>query len=120
MNGLFGINIKVSRKMKLEEWNLPKGLNLDLLLNFISEKKLLAMIEDMADKPRKDRKIIFPSRSCLFKCNVYYLVEKFNGDFDTAMDILRGNEKVMAEKGLYKGNIKKLYEQRKKEIENEK
>jgi len=56
----------------------------------------------------------------LFKCNVYYLVEKFNGDFDTAMDILRGNEKVMAEKGLYKGNIKKLYEQRKKEIENEK
>jgi len=106
--------------MKLEEWNLPKGLNLDFLLNFISEKKLLAMIEDMADKPRKDRKIIFPSRSCLFKCNVYYLVEKFNGDFDTAMDILRGNEKVMAEKGLYKGNIKKLYEQRKKEIENEK
>jgi len=105
--------------MKLEDWNLPKGLNLDFILNFLSEKKLLAMIEDCADKPRKDRKIILPSRSCLRKCHIYYLVEKFNGDFDVVMDILRGNEKVLAKKGLYKGNIKKLYEQRKKEIENE-
>ena len=105
--------------MKLEEWNLPRGLNLNFLLDFISEKKLLAMIEDMADRPRKDRRIIFPSRSCLFKCHVYYLAEKFNGDFDKVMDVLRGKEKVLAEKRLHKANIRKLYENRKREIERE-
>ena len=105
--------------MKLKEWNLPRGLNLNFLLNFISEKKLLEIIENMADKPRKDRRVIFPSRSCLFKCNVHFLVEKFNGDYDAVLDILRGKEKVMAEKGLYKGNIRKLYEQRKQELGNE-
>ena len=105
--------------MKLEEWNFPKGLNLDFLLNFISEKKFLAMINECADKPRKDRRIILPSRSCLNKCHVYYLVEKFNGDYDAVLNILRGKEKVMAKKGLYKGNIRKLYEQRKRELENE-
>lgn len=102
--------------MKLKDWNLPKGLNLDPLLDFMSEKKILALIDNMADKPRKDRKIIFPSRSCMRKCLVYYLVEKFNGNFDVVMNILRGGEKILAEKGLYKGNVRKLYEQRKKEI----
>ena len=105
--------------MKYEEWNLPKGLNLDFLLDFISEKKLLAIIDELADKPRKDRRVIFPSRSCLNKCNVYFLVEKFNGDYDAVLDILRGREKVMSAKGLYKGNIRKLYETRKREIERE-
>jgi len=106
--------------MRLKDWNLPKGLNLDFLLNFLSEKKLMKVIEDMADKPREQRKVILPSRSCLRKCLVYYLVEKFKGDFDAVMDILRGKEKILARKGLYKGNIKRLYENRKKEIQNEK
>ena len=105
--------------MKLKDWNLPKKLNLDFLLNFISEKKLLAIIENTADEPRKNRRVVFPSRSCLRKCHVYYLVEKFNGDYDAVMDILRGREKVMARKGLYKGNIRKLYETRKREIKME-
>ena len=105
--------------MKLKDWNLPKGLNLDFLLNFISEKKLLAIIENMADEPRKNRRVVFPSRSCLFKCNVHFLVEKFNGDYDAVLDILRGREKVMSAKGLFKGNIRKLDETRKREISKE-
>ena len=106
--------------MRLKDWNLPKGLNVDFLLNFLSEKKLLKVIENYADRPRKERKIILPSRSCLRKCLVYYLAEKFNGDFDIVIDIMRGKEKILARKGLYKGNIKRLYENRKREIENEK
>jgi hypothetical protein len=105
--------------MKLKDWNLPKGLNLDFLLDFISEKKLLEIIDKCADKPRKGRRVIFPSRSCLNKCNIYFLVQKFNGDYDAVLDILRGREKVMSAKGLYKGNIRKLYETRKREIAKE-
>ena len=106
--------------MRLKDWNLPKGLNVDFLLRFLSEKKLMKVIEDMADKPREQRKIILPSRSCLRKCLIYYLVEKFKGDFDVVMDILRGKEKILARKGLYKSNIRRLYESRKREIKNEK
>ncbi len=110
--------------MKLKDLHLPKGLNLDFLLNFLSEEELMAVIGDYADKPRKERKIILPSRTCLRKCLAYYLVEKHEGDFDAVMDILRGEEKILGNALLHKGNIKKLYEQRKKEIvkeiENEK
>ena len=102
--------------MKFKDWNLPKGLNADFLLRFISEKKLLKVMEEMADMPRSQRKIILPSRSCLRKCLVYYLVEKFEGNFSVVMDILRGKEKILAKKGLYLGNIKRLYENRKREI----
>lgn len=105
--------------MNLKQWNLPKGLNVEFLLDFISEKKLLQIINECADKRRKERRIILPSRSCLNKCHIYYLVQKFKGDYDAVMDILRGTEKVLASKGLYKGNIRKLYEQRCKEIQKD-
>jgi len=106
--------------MRYKELNFPRGLNLDFLLRFLSEKKLMRVIEDMADKPRKERKVILPSRSCIRKCIVYYLVEKHDGDFDAVLDILKGKEKFMSHALLQRGNIMKLYEQRKREIENEK
>lgn len=105
--------------MEFKDWNLPKGLNVDFLLRFISEKKLLKVMEEMADRPRKERRIILPSRSCLRKCLIYYLVETFKGDFDVVMNILRGKEKILAKKRLYKGNIRRLYESRKRELERE-
>ncbi len=105
--------------MKLKNLNLPKGLNLDFLLNFLSEKKLMAVIEDYADKSRKERKVILPSRACIRKCLVYYLVEKYKGDFDSVLEKIKG-DKTLGELELHKGNIKKLYENRKREIENEK
>lgn len=99
--------------------NFPKGLNLDFLLNFLSEEELMVVIKRMASEPRKNRKVILPSQSCIRKCSIYYLVEKHKGDFDAVMEILRGKEKVLAKKGLHIGNIKRLYDQRKREIKNE-
>jgi len=104
--------------MKYEDLNFPKGLNLDFLLRFFSEKRLMKLIREMANKPRKERKVILPSQSCLRKCIVYYLVKK-HGDFDAVIDILKGEEKFLGNALLHRGNIKRLYEQRKREIENE-
>lgn len=103
--------------MEFESWNLPKGLNLDILLDLTSEKRLLGMIESMANKSRNERRVIFPSRVCLRKCLVYYLVEKFNEDFDAVLDVLKGHEKTLGK--IHKANIRKLWENRKKEIEND-
>jgi hypothetical protein len=105
--------------LKYEDYDFPKGLNLDFLLNFLSEKKLMKVIENYADKPRNQRKVILPSWSCIRKCSIYYLVEKHKGDFDVVLDILKGKEKSLGNVLLHKGNIKKLYFQRKRELENE-
>jgi len=105
--------------MRYEDLNFPKALNLGFLLNFLSEKELMVVIGNYAGKPRSQRKIILPSRTCLRKCLVYYLVGKHKGNFDPVMNILRGEEKVLGDALLHKGNIKKLCQQRKREIANE-
>ncbi len=105
--------------MRYEDLNFPKALNLAFLLNFLSKEELMVVIGNYANKPRSQRKIILPSRACLRKCIVYYLVEKHKGNFDVVMNILRGEEKVLGDALLHKGNIKKLFNQRKKELVNE-
>ena len=102
--------------LKYEHYNFPKGLNLDFLLKILSEKKLMALIGEMADKPRKERKVIMPSLSCIRKCSIYYLMERYK-DFDIVLDILKGEEKFLGNALLHKGNIERLYKQRKKELE---
>jgi len=105
--------------IKIKDLNLPRPLNISVLEPLLSEDVLDSLIKEYAGKSRKERRIIFPSQSCLRKCLVFYLVEKHDGDFDAVLDILRGEEKVLGNALLHKGNIKKLYEQRVKEIENE-
>lgn len=105
--------------MKLRTLRLPKGLNIEFLLRFMSEEELMVVIADMADKPRSERKVVLPSRSCMRKCLIFYLGEKYHQDFRKVMDVLRDNGSVLASHGHYISNVKRLYQQRKKEIENE-
>ena len=106
--------------MILENLSLPKGLNLDILKPLLPAEELEFLINERAGKSRKERRIIFPSRMCLRKCLIYFLVNKYNGDFSQVMDVLRNEEGVLSDKGLHITNIKRLYAQRKKEIQNEK
>lgn len=105
--------------MILEKLSLPQGLNLRVLKSVVPEEELEFLIKIMSGKSRKERRIIFPSRRCLRKCLIYYLVEKYDGDFSQVMDVLRNEEGVLSEKGLHITNIKRLYAQRKKEIMKE-
>ena len=106
--------------IKLKNLRLPQGLNLAVLESLLPEEKLGKLVYEYAKKSRKERRIILPSTTCLRKCLVWYLVEKHKGDFDAVLDILKGEEKFLGNALLHRGNIKKLYEQRKREIENEK
>lgn len=105
--------------IKIKNLRLPRGLNLSILESLLSEDALESLIKEYAGKPRTERRIILPSRTCLRKCLVHYLVEKHDGDFSAVLDVLRGEENVLAKRGLHIGNIKRLYGQRKREIENE-
>lgn len=106
---------------KFKDLQLPKRLNLDILAELLPKKVLESLIYKFAGKPLEERRIILPSESCIRKCMIYHLVEKYKGDFSKVMNALRSDEKVLARKGHYISNIKRLYETRKKEIlkENE-
>ena len=104
---------------KLKDLNLPRKLNLDILAHLLSEKTFESLIYKFADKSLEERRITLPSESCIRKCMIYHLVEKYKGDFSNVMNALRSDEKVLASKSHYVSNIKRLYETRKKEIENE-
>lgn len=105
--------------MKIKDLQLPRGLNLAVLESLLSEEELESLIDKYALKSRKERKVILPSQSCLRKCMIYHLVEKHKGDFSKVMRILREEEGILVSHGSYITNIKRLYNQRKKEIANE-
>ncbi len=107
--------------MILKNLNLPRGLNLSILADVLPEEELEFLIKERASMKRKDRRIIFPSRTCLRKCLIHHLVEKHNGNFRKVLELLRDEEGILAWKGLHIGNLKRMYFQRKKEIlkENE-
>lgn len=104
---------------KLKNLQLPQKLNLDILPELLPKKTFESLVYKFAGKPLEERRITLPSWSCLRKCTIYHLVEKYEGDFSKVMSVLRDGEKVLASKGHYVSNIKRLYETRKKEIENE-
>lgn len=106
--------------IKIKDLPLPRGLNLDVLRRFLSEEELERLLLEYANKPRTKRRIVLPSRSCLRKCLVYSLAVKHKGDFSAVIEELRGEATVLAGHGHYIGNIKRLYEQRKREIVAEK
>ena len=104
---------------KYKGLQLPQRLNLDILAELLPKRVFESLICKFAGKSLEKRKIILPSELCIRKCTIYHLVEKFKGDFSKVMNALRDDEKVLASKGHYVSNIKRLYETRKKEIENE-
>ena len=104
---------------KFKDLQLPKRLNLDILAELLPKKVLESLVYKFAGKSLEERRITLPSESCIRKCTVYHLVEKYEGDFSKVMNALRGGEKVLAKQGHYASNIKRLFETRKKEIENE-
>jgi len=104
---------------RFKDLNLPQRFNLDILAEILPAKTLESLVYKFAGKSLEERRITLPSESCLRKCTIYYLVEKYGGDFSKVMNALRSGEKVLAKKGHYVSNIKRLYETRKKELKKE-
>lgn len=105
--------------MILRKLSLPKGLNLHILAEVIPEEELEFMVKELSGKSRRERRVIFPSRTCLRKCLIHFLVNKHDGDFKKVLELLRDQEGILAWKGLHIGNLKRMYFQRCKEIEKE-
>lgn len=105
--------------MLLLELNWPRGLNLDVLSEFLSEEELRTLILKNLEKSRLERRIVLPSAKCFKKAVCYYFgcqVEEGKMGWDEVMVKIKGNAKTLKELDITRRKVKLLYQQRKKEI----
>lgn len=98
----------------------PKALNLHLLSEILDDGQMMNLIKKFESGTRKERRIILPSRKLIRKCIIYSLMQKHKENFEEVLKELKGDLELPEEAGLRKDKIIELYDQRKREIENEK
>lgn len=108
-------------RVDFKDLDFPKGLNLHLLSKFLPEVYLKILICENIDKNRKARRIILPSRKLILKVYCHYLVKKHHGDYDAVMEEFKGSHLLtLKEMGINRKEVRRLFEQREKEIKREK
>jgi len=107
------------KEIRFSQLRFPKGLNLDLLAEVLSERKFREFIAKFSKEKRKDRRIILPSHSCIKKVFFHYLwneIESGKMSWEQVKKDFRRDFKSLKEAGISKKVVKKLYVQRQKEI----
>jgi len=114
------VSITYEMDVAVKKMSWPRGLNLDILFTRLNEKECSALIKTYSDESRGRRRIVLPSRRCIKKVFIHYLVEKHDGDFDQVMEELKGGkDKFLKDLGIRRDKVRQLYEQRKREIQRE-
>jgi len=101
----------------------PNGLNLHILSEFMDEEKLKTLIKKYSLKSRRARIIILPSNKLLKKIIFYEYglkVEKGLMDWDFVRKIFENDFGSLNATKITKEEMIRFYEQRKREIKNEK
>lgn len=106
--------------IKFNDLIFPKAMNLHLLSEILDDGQMMDLIKKHEGKTRKERRIVLPSRKLIRKCIIYYYAIKHKENFEEVLKILKGDFKTLEEADLRKDKIVELYENRKREIENEK
>ena len=111
--------------------NWPKNTRMDLLAEVIPEDLLLKLLKLFRDRSEEERIVRFPKAQTILKCLAYYYgqqVERGELSWKEVMRELKdwGNFKTLKELRketklkISQKEMKKLFQQRKKEIQNEK
>ncbi len=106
--------------MRYSNLIFPKAMNLHLLSEILDDDQMMKLILRNEGKERRARRIILPSRKLIRKCIIYFLATKHKENFEEVIKELRGKLDTPDEDIFRKDKIIELYQQRKKEIENEK
>ena len=109
--------------MKFMGFNWPKGLNLHVLSEFMDEETLKTLIKKYSSKSRRERIIILPSNKLLKKIIFHqYGLKVKRGliSWDFVRKIFEKDFGSLEAKGITKQEMVRFYEQRKREIKNEK
>lgn len=109
--------------MRFLGFRWPKGLNLHILSDFLDEEELKTLIKRYSLKSRKERIIILPSNKLLKKIIFHQYGLKVKKDlinWDFVKRIFENDFGSLGAKGISKQEMIRFYEQREREIKNEK
>lgn len=111
------------KPINFQQLSFPRGLNLDRLIRMMPEEEVRQFISAYARYPRKQRLIVLPSLKCLKKvlCHFYYRkVENGEMAWNKAKQDLEMIFKSAGNVSFKRSRVKKLFDQREREIQNEK
>ncbi len=113
-------------EIDFEKLNWPKGLNLELLAplrQFVPEKAFKEFIVGFSREPRKNRRIIFPSKRTIKKVYFHYvwsLIKMGTVSWDEIKEKFKNDFKTLKAMGVTKFEAERLFRQRKNEIKEAK
>lgn len=106
----------------LRELNWPKSCRIELLKEILGEETLEKLINYFMDKSEAERMIRLPKQQTVRKLIAYHYGKKVHfGEMSWSEVLKKMKEKgqTLKELNLSKKEMMRLFEQRKKEIENE-
>lgn len=106
-------------QIEFKELSWPAGLNLDLIQDLLSEEQLKELIISHCRENRIQRRLVLPSLKCLKKILFHHLVVRYKGDYDKIMLELRDRFRTLSELNVSRQMVKQSFEQREKEIKQE-
>jgi len=106
--------------MRYNDLIFPKAMKLDILSEIMSDDQMMTLIGKYEGEERRARRIILPSRKLIRKCIIYFLAIKHKENFEEVLKELKAKLDIADEDVFRKDKIIELYQQRKREIKNEK
>jgi len=107
---------KVMRIIDFKKLSWPANTNMDLLTQCLTERELLKLLKFFADKPETDRIIRMPKQQTIVKSILFYYLEQVAVGKMKEKDALIELKLKLGNLCPSKKEIKRLYNQRKKEI----
>lgn len=109
-------------KVEFRKLNFPRGLGLEILSEYLAEDQFVELITRYKDKPRKQRRVILPSRWCVRKVYFHFVWGQIlNGKF--TWDYVKKNWQkdfgTLRFARTTKFDVRQFFLQREKEISNE-
>lgn len=106
-------------KPKFGRMNFPRGLGLHILKGYLNDDQMEKIIAEYSALPRKQRRIILPSRSCVRKVYLHFLFRNIKEGKATWKETRKSLQKRFGSLANAKADldeVKHNYFQREKEI----
>ena len=109
-------------KPQFSKMSFPSGLGLQILKEYLNDRQMEKLIADYSALPRKQRRIILPSRICVRKVYLHYLYQLIKSGEVSWKELRKEIRSAFGTLGFARTTfwqVKMAYMQRQREIAKE-
>jgi len=105
-------------KAKFSQLNFPKGLGLGIIAEYLTDDEMEELISKYRDVPRKQRRIILPSKWCTRKVFFHFVWKQVlsGRDWKKIRKGFKPYGETLADAKASKCHVRYCYQQREREI----